>query len=258
MTVRRAERDRHGVAEDEPGGREGEVERSLRMAARRPPERLLVLARQARALGARRQLELIAPGALRAPPPPAAPACWASSSSGAHGRSLELPAQRPGRVALRGLAQRRSVPERERRSLLAVAERQPAHAWPLGCDPARCELGREPFEPGASKRASWQREATVSTTSPGRVSDQDQWMNWAAPRALEHLVRGRVADRLGPLDHEHAPPRLDGVRVAATTTASSMSATSISDAPLGVTQREVGARPAARARLLRPGAVCRL
>ena len=169
-----------------------------------------MLARQARALGARRQLELIALALCE---------LRRRRRSGVLGQLEqrrprpvgELVAQRRGRVELRGLAQRRSVAEGERRSPLAVAEREPrARLRLLGCDPARRELGREPGDARRLEAHELAARGDGLEHIGGPRGDQDQVDELG--RLLERLeqpVGGRVAERLCSLDREHAPAGLE-------------------------------------------------
>ena len=123
-----------------------------------------------------------------------------------------VPAQRRARERLGGGAQRRPVAERRAR---ARARRRRARAARTrapraGSTPRDCRRSATASAPSASKRTGWQREAIVGSTWRRAVGEQQQ--HDVGRRLLERLEQrvGRlVVHRVGALEHEHAPRRLE-------------------------------------------------
>jgi hypothetical protein len=98
--------------------------------------------------------------------------------------------------------------------------------------------------PGASKRTCWQREAMVGRISPGRLESSTRCAKEAGSSSVLSMRLAAwsfiVSARSMTKTRRCAS---NGVREAAATTGSSMSETSISAAPLGVTQVRSGWTP---------------
>ena len=96
---------------------------------------------------------------------------------------------------------------------------------------------------GASKRTGWQREAIVGSTFPGRSVSSTRCANsGGSSSVLSILLAAASIRRSAPSMTKTRRGASKGVCEAAATTGS-MSPTSISAAPLGVTQVRSGCAP---------------
>ena len=198
-----------GVAVAQSAQRQCEIEAGQRGAASGTPDAFGVLALQARAFAAGRELELGRVDVVELRRRVIAGALGEVRERGP--RPLgQLTAQRAVRKRCRRGAQRRPVAERERHGALSISEREPG-TRPRGepRHPARFErlrkrrLGRR-LEPHVLAARGDGRQHVA-----GAVGEQDQVHELGRLlERLEHPVGGRVPHRLGLLDHEHAPARL--------------------------------------------------
>jgi len=158
---------------------------------------------------------------------------------------LQISAQRRGREGLGGRSQRRTVTERQAaRSPSPSASRAHATAAALATrrlqrSRRRLSLGPRSARAGSARRRSAALPASRSGGSRARTR--------RAPRASSATGWRRVVHRLRTLDHEHAPARLKRRPRRRRDHGSSMSETSISEAPLGFTQVRSGGTRAPRA-----------
>ena len=144
----------------------------------------------------------------------ASPRARTDRSNSAHGcDAADLAGKRRPGEPLGAGPQRGAVRRsRARARARASPERQPrARVGGLrSCTPSPRARPRLVEPPGASKRTSWQRERIVGSTSTSRSVSRIRWTNdGRLLERLQHPVGGLVAELVDPLDHEHAPARLE-------------------------------------------------
>ena len=214
--------------------------RAARLAASAPSRSARLRSRVGQAARARR------PRAPRRPPAPRRRAPCAPREDlepralgevvvqRARGRRPRRPRAAPGRRRGRARSGALGVAEAEARARLrGRRRRRPA--------PRRAAISSAL---GASKRTGWQREAIVGRISPGRLGQQDEVREGGGSSSVLSIRLAAWSFIVSARSMTNTRRRAsNGVRVAAATTGSSMSATSISAAPLGVTQVRSGCTP---------------
>ena len=177
------------------------------------------------------------------------PSAFARTRISSHGRCGELVVQRAAGEGLGAGAQLGPVAEGQPRGALGVAEAQ-ARAGLRGRRlDARAAGAAISSALGASKRTCWQREAIVGRISPGRSVSSTRCAKAAGSSSVLSIRLAAWSFIVSARSMTNTRRRAsNGVRVAAATTGSSMSETSISRGAAGRHPGEVGMHAVLHAR----------